>query len=60
MSETRRSRWEREHPVEVIWLPEPRRLLPGGRGPRVLGVCADADPELLHEYGAPAPDVSTF
>jgi hypothetical protein len=56
MSESRRGRWEREHPVKVLWLAEPVRLLPGGRGPRVVGVMADADPAVLQRW---APSATT-
>jgi hypothetical protein len=31
--------------VPVVWLERPVRLLPGGKGPLVLGAMQDASPE---------------
>jgi hypothetical protein len=48
------SRYAHHKLTPIHWLEEPRRLVPGRRSPKVLGVAADASEEVKREY-LPAP-----
>lgn len=46
----KRRRRRRKPRAHVIYLTRPVRLLPGGRGPLVVGVMSDAAPHVAREW----------